>query len=480
MLARWRSPRRTPSRWPATASVRLRFFKAQLTVPAAALLAAGIGYASARSPIGALASLGVAVLLVFLVAQPYALLLVLVAALPWEGMLGFPSETLSIVKILGLLLFASTLVAIVRGERPLYAPPTGLAAAIFVLLIGVSLLFSPDLLAGVGKTVRYVLFAVFFFVVIQLVVDRRRLLTILQVLSASVIAAAAWGLVGFLAGANERASGPIVDPNDFGYLMAATLPLILYFATEKRPTRWLYALGLLVVMGAIFATLSRSVLVGVVVALSWALFSRRISVGGVVATTLAATTVLGIGLLAWSPLIGERVQQKSNVAGDNVASRAALWKGAIEMSMDHPLVGVGPGRFGQESVTYVRDNPEIFRDPVTHNTYLEILAESGPLALAAFLALLTGTWISLGRQYRLSKAQQNRAALRLVTSMQAALLISVVSAVTLSEQLATPFWLLGSLAAIASKVLGDVKSSGAALTSVGDSHATSWRAPSPV
>ena len=154
------------------------------------------------------------------------------------------------------------------------------------------------------------------------------------------------------------------------------------------------------------------------------------------------------GLLLFSPLIHERLETKGEIAAQNVASREALWRGAIMMSMDHPVTGVGPGRFGIESTDYVRDNPIVLSDPVTHETYLQILAESGPFALAAFLAFLGGSWISLSRYRKRCEAVVNVDGMRLATAVQAGLVVAMVGALFLSEQLAPPLWLLGALAAI--------------------------------
>ncbi len=62
--------------------------------------------------------------------------------------------------------------------------------------------------------------------------------------------------------------------------------------------------------------------------------------------------------------------------------------GAFEMAMDRPITGIGPGQFGEESVNYVLDDPIVLADPQAHDAYLELLAESGAFALAAFLFFL--------------------------------------------------------------------------------------------
>jgi putative inorganic carbon (HCO3(-)) transporter len=337
----------------------------------------------------------------------------------------------------------------------LQLPPTGIAVGVFVVLVAVSLLFSPDPGAGTGVFLRYVLFAGFFFLAIQLLSDRRRLLDAMRVLILSVTGAAIYGLVPFLQGDSPRTAGGIVDPIELGYLFAALLPLAAYLILEDRRWRWLWVACFPVIVAGTLATLSRGALVALGALLIWGVATRRIKLGGLLAAAVTVVAVVGIGFLLFSSVINERLQQKGSVAEQNVDSRQALWRGSVLMWMDHPITGVGPGRFGDESPDYVRDNPIVLENPAAHNAYLEILAENGPFALAAFLAFLGGSWVMLSRQRRASDRTGDREGVRLATTLQAALLVAIVGAMFLSEQLAIPFWLIGALAAVAPRILAE-------------------------
>lgn len=422
---------------------------------AAVPLAILIGYASAANPVLTLAAVGAAIVAALVVLETRFVLLILVAVLPWEGALNFPSETVSAVKILGALLFAGYAFRLAQREERIHTSVTTYAVAVFVLLVGLSLIASPDPAAGVGKFLRYLLFAAFFFLVVQLVDGREWLLRLLRTLALSLGMAALWALVPFLAGELERAGGPITDPNDFGYLMTAGLPLVAYLAVVDRRWRPVWALSFVLVLAASAATLSRGVAVALLVLVIWAVATRRLNIGGLLASTATLLLVLGTAVLFFAPLIDERLEQKGRVAGANVASREALWEGAIRMTMDRPVLGVGPERYGVESTRYVREDPVALRSPVTHNTYLEVLAENGILALGAFLVFLGGSWLGLSRVHRDSLRSGRRESARLATAMQASLLVAIVGAFFLSEQLATPFWLLGALAVVIPRLIDE-------------------------
>jgi O-antigen ligase len=423
-----------------------------IVVPAT-IVAAAVAYTSSTAPLAAVAALAAVVVLVLVLTYPFGMLLLLVAALPWEGLLGYPSETVSVVKLLGALLLVSFLITTLMTRQPLVLPRTGLAVGVFVLLVAVSLIVSPDPAAGTTKLLSYALYAGFFFLITQLLDDRARVLSVLRVLSLSIGAAAVWGLVLFLRGDVDRASGPITNPVDFGYLLAAFLPIVVFLMLEDRQRRWFWLACVPFILAATLATLSRGALVGLGALVVWGIATRRIKLGHLVASGLAVVAIIGVGLLFWGPLIKERLQQKQTVAKENVDSRKALWRGAVLMAMDNPLTGVGPNRYGPESVDYVRDNPIVIRNPVAHNAYLEILAEDGPFALAAFLAFLGGSWVILSRKGRASERAGDRDGARLATALQASFLVAIVGALFLSEQLTVPFWMIGALAVAVPRVV---------------------------
>jgi putative inorganic carbon (hco3(-)) transporter len=416
-----------------------------VVVPAT-LLAAALAYAAALSPLIALAGLGAALLLVLVLVWAEAVLLLLVAVLPWEDLLAYPTETVSAVKVLGLLLAGAWAVRALGRSSEVKLPATLAPVAVFGLLVGASLVLSPDPVAGLDKWLRYTLFIVFFFLVVQLTGDRASIRRFLRVLTLSTAGAAIWALAAFLGGELDRASGPIQDPNDFAYLMATVFPLAAFLFVEERGRRVLWGACLALMLGATLATLSRGALVGLAALAIWAVASRRVPIFGVLAGLVTLASVLLVALFFWSPLIEERVEQKGQIADRNATTRLAFWDAAARMAYDHPLVGVGPARFGEETDEYLLGSRSGLTDPVVHNSYLEIAAENGIPALLAFLAFLGGSATLLARARRASEEAGDAEGVRLATALQAAFVVALVSAAFLSQQLALPLWLVGALA----------------------------------
>lgn len=429
----------------------------------AGALSAVLAYAAALSPLVALAGLGGVVLLLLVLLWAEAVLLLLVAVLPWEDLLQYPTETISAVKVLGLLLAGAWALRALGQRTELRLPSTLAPVLVFGMLVGASLVLSPDPVGGVQKLLRYALFIVFFFLVVQLCDSRRSVRRLLRVLTLSASGAAIWALVAFLGGQLERAAGPIGDPNDFAFLIATVLPVAGLLFVEEPRRRALWAACLALMVAATLATLSRGALVGLAALLVWAIASRRVPVVGVVAALLTLGAVVLAAVAFWSPLIEEKVEQKGRVADENAASRLGFWDAAARMAYDHPVMGVGPARFGEESDDYLLDSRSELDDPAVHNSYLEIAAENGIPALLAFLAYLGGSWVLLGRARRESEAAGDADGARLATALQAAFVVAVASAMFLSQQLALPLWLIGALAvAIASDPLARLRPAGVA------------------
>jgi putative inorganic carbon (HCO3(-)) transporter len=413
------------------------------------LLAAIVGVASAIAPLLALGAVAALLVLGLVFADATALLMVLVAAFPWDDALPYPSQTVSVIKLLGALLLVGYLLRALARPEPVIIPPTLLPLTVFTIAMLLSLAVSEDIGEGLAKALRYLLFAAFFFMFVQLVRTRRAFVWVMRVLTLSATAAAVVGLGAFLTGAVTRASGPIGEANDFAFLLATVIPLAVYLARYDGARRGVWSASVIVLSATVLATLSRGALVGLLALVLWAAWTGRLRIGGLIA---GVVVVLGIAALAatfWGPLISERLNEKGVIANQNVASRKALWGGAVRMAADNPALGVGTGQYGIRSSEYVRNEPLGIRRPVAHNSYLEVLAEDGVFAFLAFLAFLFGSWRLLGLARRFALEHHDAEGARLATATQASMVVALVAANFLSVQITVPLWLLGAMAAAA-------------------------------
>jgi O-antigen ligase len=191
-----------------------------------------------------------------------------------------------------------------------------------------------------------------------------------------------------------RLQGGLGDPN---FLAAAIVPAIVLagalLPSVRATARWALVLciGLLVV--GLMATQSRGGAVAAAGVFLAALFlmprqRRRVLAAGL------GIALVGALYFATYPNAFERI---TSSAGSG-SGRTDIWQVAWRITAQHPAVGVGLHNFTVYSPRYVREpgalnNVDLIaeRPHAVHNTYLELLTETGVVGLALFLAMIVAS-----------------------------------------------------------------------------------------
>ena len=157
----------------------------------AALLGLAMGAIAARMPLAAVGLIAAAAGIVIVTTRADLVLLAMIAALPWENKLHYPSEEFSTVKGIGALVLLAYVLRMVRDRRAGIQLPglVGIVAALLVW-VGVSFVTAPDPSESTTTLVRWVLLVTFFFLVIQLVDGRQEIRRAMRWFATSVTAAA--------------------------------------------------------------------------------------------------------------------------------------------------------------------------------------------------------------------------------------------------------------------------------------------------
>ena len=192
----------------------------------------------------------------------------------------------------------------------------------------------------------------------------------------------------------DRLQGGIADPNFFAALLVAGIVLAGGLMAAHRGVAvrltLLAAVGILV-LGTL-ATQSRGGLVALGAAAACALVvfrRRRLVVLGLVGLAIA----VGAPALAVNPEALERV----TTVDEGGTGRTDIWRVALAVAADHPILGVGIGNFAVHSPRYVDEVGPLERADliaedhlVAHSFYLELLAETGIVGLGLFLVAVGG------------------------------------------------------------------------------------------
>jgi len=192
-----------------------------------------------------------------------------------------------------------------------------------------------------------------------------------------------------------RAIGPFLysNPNDLAALTILMLgpALALWAAAARRSwIRWMGLAGAAMLTVLIVLTQSRAAfiaLAAMALPSSVALARRRPR------AVVVLAGLLGFALYVAPPAFWERLRGLRTTtvqttgqteAQGSTRQRYEVLQNAMRIIRDHPVLGVGLGAYGLANFRY---NPAL-GELDTHNTYLNVLAETGVLGLVLYLAIV--------------------------------------------------------------------------------------------
>lgn len=191
-----------------------------------------------------------------------------------------------------------------------------------------------------------------------------------------------------------RARGPELNAVSLGlYLTACCLCAWTLLSQVGRRSYQLVLLAAVpLIAGGVLLTYTRSTWIGLAAGgliVAGFQIPRRLRI-----PTLAGSTLVGLLFVAvsWSHLIGLQREGAAADAEHSVDQRTSFAYVSWQMFSDHPLLGVGFGRFYDQKLPYLSDRSQKFelesiRGLHHHNTLLSVLTETGLVGLAAFVAV---------------------------------------------------------------------------------------------
>ncbi|MDQ7857858.1 MAG: O-antigen ligase family protein [Armatimonadota bacterium] len=222
---------------------------------------------------------------------------------------------------------------------------------------------------------------------------------LLSAWAAGAILAAAWAILNLSPGTDARATLPHLTSNGLGTTLGVGLVVLTGLSLDARGAgRAVALLGLAVVALGLALTWSRGGWLGAGAGLAVLLAlrpGRRLWWG---LATAAATAALTIPVLAgqWTWHL-DRLLQVLPATGP--FSRLAVWRVALRVAAEHPVLGTGLATFG---LVYERHaawaaGPQYA--PSAHNLVLHTAAELGALGVVALAILLSAGVLALVRWY---------------------------------------------------------------------------------
>ncbi len=330
-----------------------------------------------------------------------------------------------------------------------------------------SSLFSPY--PGLSQEmVKDLITAIIIFVIAIAVGEQLKARHLMMALSVSVAITAALSLFSTNYALQGRATGLMTDPNYFALLLVTAVPFTLYLVLHSRwfvvKAFWFVLMALDLV--ALQKTLSRSgllVLLMALTALGWhyreclqRLTPRHIGLF----IAASAISVLLAGILMPAEYV-DRILSLANFSGvenfedRSLGRRTSYVVVGMRLFGEHPLFGAGPGCFPvyysqsgfATAFSEGMSDPEIFRR--AHNTYLELLAETGIVGFGAFALLAVAGLLNFHRARLQALKQGDKEHGNEIAHMGATYFALVIFLLFLSATQHKYFWILLALSELA-------------------------------
>jgi putative inorganic carbon (HCO3(-)) transporter len=215
---------------------------------------------------------------------------------------------------------------------------------------------------------------------------RLRRLLLIQAASVAVISAVAvWK--GRMIGSRLEGvlNGNYSNPNDLALAIVISLPLCLALLFLGRNVVWkaAWAFAMVVMAYAVFLTGSRGGFLALAMTIGVCLWEFAIRGRRTYLLVLTGVAVVVLWI-ASSAILGERLMGTFNskedvesAYGSSQARQELFWR-SIEVTLRHPLFGVGPGNFQVMSGSWHQ----------THNSYTQMSSEGGLPALILYVMIL--------------------------------------------------------------------------------------------
>jgi O-antigen ligase len=424
--------------------------------------AAILGVIAVLQPVIAVAVLG-AIVLAYIVFTDLAIGFAVLAFFSFLDTLA--TSSLSPAKGVGLLLVVGWLGRFAAGERgeggerDFFADHSHLTW-VLIAFFGwgaASLLWATQLSPGLASLFRYAPNILLLPIAYTAVRTRRDLVLVLSAIVLGAIVAASFGVLSpanasEVVEASSRATGTIGDPNELAAVLLVGLALGAGFLLGRGRAPLMRAAAAVAVplcAAGVFLSLSR----GGLVALGVMLIAGTVFAGRWRLALTAMLVAVAVGGIVYFTELAPLPARERVTSANGGSGRSDLWTVGWRMVQAHPVGGVGIGNFQAVSANYVLQPGATQRadlifssaPKVTHNTYLEVMAEEGVPGLLLFLAAIVTCMACMLKAARIWARRGQASAEALARSVFLGLIGMLTADFFISDMFSKLLWVLLAL-----------------------------------
>lgn len=293
----------------------------------------------------------------------------------------------------------ATVLAAILTREPKGIPNHPLVYLLLIYLGWVTLtsFFAVEQTLGWEKWLTVVKIFLFTFLTLMFMNTKVRIHALLWVIVLSIgFFSTKGGVFTLLTAGASRVWGPegtfFADNNFFGLVAVMLVPIIRYLhmqATNKHLKWVLLGMGCFTLL-SIFGTQSRGAFLALFCMLFFLVLKSKKRILGIVALIFS----LAIGIVFMPESWRARMETTTNYEQDASAQgRLTMWKFAIDVANDHPVLGGGYDVFYNDAYR-ARYLPFDTQGRAVHSAYFEVLGEHGYVGLILFLLIGMTTYFT--------------------------------------------------------------------------------------
>jgi O-antigen ligase len=259
----------------------------------------------------------------------------------------------------------------------------------------------------------------------------------------------------------NRVAGPIGDPNFYAQILVVLVPIAInrLVFSKNIVMRILAGITAAVCTLAVFYTYSRGGLIALIAAIIALIIFRPPNIRTMV-------ILIAIGILSLTMLPENFIDRMATVTGlvsgqqdprseISIRGRTSEMLSAVNMFLDHPILGVGAENYPSYYQQYARklglDNRAEPRQP--HNLYLQVAAETGILGILVFGAVLVYIYRSIRNSRAGFRELEDNNFRDLIGAFAAGVIGYLSAAMFIHGAYPRYFWLLAGIAMSLPQVL---------------------------
>lgn len=230
---------------------------------------------------------------------------------------------------------------------------------------------------------------------------KRNIRTAAKVVAVSGVAASLFGMVSFFLKVTERASMMSYGPITLGVYLTFCLAFIIFLKDDKDVFRsdLYWYVSMLIIISGIIVTFNRTHWVAIaLLILFYAVYTKKY----IPLLVLLAVFIIAVFAV---PGITDRLNQLLFI-WKNMSDRDIIWKGAVKIMYDRPLLGFGPDTFSDIFIYREQLTDKLVKS--WHNEYIQVYIESGIFALGIYLYMFILIFVNAYRALRMKPSPAER------------------------------------------------------------------------